>query len=276
MPLLRQQRRLDITPMTTTKRWLRDGLIFAGAMLFAWWEHSRLTAKQGELERLLQQHESLLAKVSAASAQQPLPSSAFLASTEQSLYLPLELKTISDLKFDAIGQNGKLTPSAIALLGMSSLEATRVQDLFDQWTSRMREYGRENLHEIDPQQIDDVTVGNFLRTHPGQQTVYQIPPLSEADQRELLQTLGDNLVAALGQDRAEILQQHFRDVKFLWFAYGGKATIAFSANTGRGRNTLPTNFMLWVQRADYPAIYEADAYRNGVPNILKDIFNEKK
>jgi hypothetical protein len=170
-----------------------------------------LTKKNASLQSSVNRLRAQLRDAQAAQAQtQPLAS----VPDDGAKYIPVRLDAIkaTNIKISGSTANSNndtgpwvlsLSSDAISWLGLSSEEASQVQNIFSQLQDHIEGHFRATAQEIPEEDAADLEkISKTMAGMAGRYSYYVIPPLGGDDVAALQPWLSSSLTAAIGEERA--------------------------------------------------------------------------
>ncbi|NRA26508.1 MAG: hypothetical protein HRU10_04585 [Opitutales bacterium] len=168
-----------------------------------------------------------------ASASKASSSTTTLWEERANLSIPREV--VDGMKIQLVDEGLQLSPSMEALLDLNQNDSRRVQDVIDGFFDRMKNMELEITESGD---FDEAS---------GSITFF-IPALEEATQIELQESLQSELIAVLGEPRAEFFLRHGQNELNRFTGYFGSRNRQLTFKLGDGINKIET----YVYRGDDP------------------------
>jgi len=193
-------------------------------------EMANLNGRLGDAEKLAQ---------SAADSARKQSAGFFVSPSTGNMTVQLDIATIAQINFSTIdAKKYALTTDAVGLLAITPEEAAKLQDLIERLKVRVQDHARAAMQRIP---VDSLTGPNFVaffKNHPGDQSLYLIPPITADDAKALVDWFTDGVKGIIGPERGAILVQRGSAAFDTWVTSGQGTAIAF-ADSNSSDNDLP-------------------------------------
>ncbi len=245
-------------------------------------EIAELTRQKNALARdnfgLKAQLQAAKSRLNPARGLPPAGETVASAARDQPPLAVLDLSTVQQLGFTSLDMDDfKLTPEAIALLGLTPGENAQMQDVMAELKKRNHAHALATLQTLPADKIRelsgaDANLAGFFQKHAGENSVYQIAPFSENEGADLRQWFAASTTGILGGQRGGILNEKAQNSFNLWLTKGA-TTIAFVDGENVDSPEVKTSWLIETQEM---TMSSGGGAENDIPSPFEYLFEHVK